>query len=283
MAAPNMDQFEEFFRRADLDGDGRISGAEAINFFQGSNLPKHVLANVWTHVDKAKTGFLGRTEFFNALRLVTVAQSKRDLTPNIVKSALFGPAAARIPAPQINLATIALQQSNESDGSNSFSLSVDEIVLSGHRINTGKIDPRSEIEDHTTSVLSEQQILQDEEIDIDLKSLSLKEVDEIYNRPKNGAIYDEVSANWITIKERLKFLSKKNENLSIDEAIEIYDASVLLKLMRKHEDEFEKAGKMARSGVLLMLQAETLSKKGRELLAMSKTKLQIADIDGMFG
>ncbi|MCH81334.1 hypothetical protein A2U01_0002119 [Trifolium medium] len=142
---------------------------------------------------------------------------------------------------------------------------------------------RSEIEGHTTSVLSEQQILQDEDIDIDLKSLSLKEVDELYNRPKNGVIYNEVSANWITIKERLKFLSKKNENLSIDEAIEIYDASVLLKLMRKHEDEFEKAGKMAHSGVLLMLQAETLSKKGRQLLAMSKTKLQIADIDGMFG
>lgn len=46
MAAPNMDQFEAFFRRADLDGDGRISGAEAVGFFQGSNLPKHVLAQV---------------------------------------------------------------------------------------------------------------------------------------------------------------------------------------------------------------------------------------------
>lgn len=41
-----MDQFEAFFRRADLDGDGRISGAEVVSFFQGSNLPKHVLAQV---------------------------------------------------------------------------------------------------------------------------------------------------------------------------------------------------------------------------------------------
>ncbi|WJX42353.1 hypothetical protein P8452_29599 [Trifolium repens] len=112
MAAPNMDQFEAFFRRADLDGDGRISGAEAVNFFQGSNLPKHVLAQVWMHADQAKTGFLGRNEFFNALRLVTVAQSKRDLTPDIVKAALFGPAAARIPAPQINLAAIPPQRPN---------------------------------------------------------------------------------------------------------------------------------------------------------------------------
>ncbi|KAJ0654634.1 putative EF-hand domain-containing protein [Helianthus annuus] len=39
-----MDQFDAFFRRADLDRDGRISGAEAVAFFQGSNLPKPVLA-----------------------------------------------------------------------------------------------------------------------------------------------------------------------------------------------------------------------------------------------
>ena len=42
----DMDQFDAFFRRADLDGDGRISGAEAVAFFQGSNLPKNVLAQV---------------------------------------------------------------------------------------------------------------------------------------------------------------------------------------------------------------------------------------------
>ncbi|XP_027354203.1 actin cytoskeleton-regulatory complex protein pan1 isoform X2 [Abrus precatorius] len=106
MAAPNADQFETYFRRADLDGDGRISGAEAVSFFQGSNLPKQVLAQVWAYADQAKTGFLGRNEFYNALRLVTVAQSKRDLTPDIVKAALYSPAAAKIPAPQINLAAI---------------------------------------------------------------------------------------------------------------------------------------------------------------------------------
>ena len=50
MAAPNqgasMDQFEAYFKRADLDQDGRISGAEAVSFFQGSGLPKQVLAQV---------------------------------------------------------------------------------------------------------------------------------------------------------------------------------------------------------------------------------------------
>nr|KYP64867.1 putative calcium-binding protein C800.10c family [Cajanus cajan] len=119
MAAPNMDQFEAYFRRADLDGDGRISGAEAVSFFLGSNLPKPVLAQVWAYADQAKTGFLGRAEFFNALRLVTVAQSKRDLTPDIVKAALFGPAAAKIPAPQINLAAIPQPQQNPRPGAGS--------------------------------------------------------------------------------------------------------------------------------------------------------------------
>ncbi|GJN09209.1 hypothetical protein PR202_ga27193 [Eleusine coracana subsp. coracana] len=98
-----MEAFEVYFRRADLNQDGRISGQEAVAFFQGANLPQQVLAQVWMHADQNKTGFLGKPEFFNALRLVTVAQSGRQLTPDIVQSALYGPAAARIPAPKINM------------------------------------------------------------------------------------------------------------------------------------------------------------------------------------
>ncbi|XP_074286751.1 uncharacterized protein LOC141611971 [Silene latifolia] len=98
-----MDQFDAYFKRADLDHDGRISGAEAVSFFQGSGLSKQVLAQVWMHADQNRAGFLGRQEFYNALKLVTVAQSKRDLTPEIVKAALYGPASAKIPPPQINL------------------------------------------------------------------------------------------------------------------------------------------------------------------------------------
>ncbi|XP_008813330.2 epidermal growth factor receptor substrate 15-like [Phoenix dactylifera] len=100
--APNMEVFDAYFRRADLDKDGRISGPEAVAFFQGSNLPKHVLAQIWNHADQNRTSYLGRQEFYNYLRLVTVAQSGRELTPDLVRAALFGPAAAKIPAPQIN-------------------------------------------------------------------------------------------------------------------------------------------------------------------------------------
>ncbi|XP_019186703.1 PREDICTED: epidermal growth factor receptor substrate 15-like 1 isoform X2 [Ipomoea nil] len=108
----NMEQFEVYFQRADLDRDGRISGVEAVTFLQGSNLPKQVLAQVWMHADQSHCGFLSRGEFYNALKLVTVAQSKRELTPEIVKAALYGPASAKIPAPQINLAAIPAPQSN---------------------------------------------------------------------------------------------------------------------------------------------------------------------------
>ncbi|CAA0807025.1 Calcium-binding EF hand family protein [Striga hermonthica] len=108
----NMEKFEEYFQRADMDRDGKISGAEAVSFLQGSNLSRQVLAQIWAHADQNHTGFLSRPEFYNALRLVTVAQSKRELTPDIVKAALYGPASAKIPPPQINMATTLVPQPN---------------------------------------------------------------------------------------------------------------------------------------------------------------------------
>ncbi|KAK7299784.1 hypothetical protein RJT34_10611 [Clitoria ternatea] len=113
-AAPNVDLFDAYFRRADLDRDGRISGAEAVSFFQGSGLPKQVLAQIWAFADQRQSGFLGRTEFYNALKLVTVAQSRRELTPEIVKAALYGPAASKIPAPQIQFTATPAPPSNPS-------------------------------------------------------------------------------------------------------------------------------------------------------------------------
>ncbi|CAI9786499.1 unnamed protein product [Fraxinus pennsylvanica] len=107
----NMEQFEAYFRRADSDQDGKISGAEAVAFLQGSNLPKQILAQIWMHADQSHTGYLSRPEFYNFLKLVTVAQSKRELTPDIVKAALYGPASGKIPAPKINLAATPAPQS----------------------------------------------------------------------------------------------------------------------------------------------------------------------------
>ncbi|XP_050145893.1 uncharacterized protein LOC126621421 isoform X2 [Malus sylvestris] len=46
----NVDLFDAYFRRADLDRDGRISGNEAVAFFQGSGLPKQVLAQAQSSI-----------------------------------------------------------------------------------------------------------------------------------------------------------------------------------------------------------------------------------------
>ena len=57
---------------------------------------------IWQFSDQNRAGFLTRQEFYNALKLVTVAQTGRDLTPELVKAALNGPAASQIPPPRIN-------------------------------------------------------------------------------------------------------------------------------------------------------------------------------------
>ena len=42
----NAEVFDSYFRQADLDKDGRISGQEAVGFFQGAGLPQMTLAKV---------------------------------------------------------------------------------------------------------------------------------------------------------------------------------------------------------------------------------------------
>ena len=63
MAGQNQDQFEVYFRKADLDGDGRISGAETVAFFQGSGLSKQVLAQVPLSLSYISIHFLLESEF----------------------------------------------------------------------------------------------------------------------------------------------------------------------------------------------------------------------------
>lgn len=60
---------------------------------------------IWQFSDSNRAGYLSRQEFYNALKLVTVAQTGRELTPELVKAALNGPAASQIPPPRINAPT----------------------------------------------------------------------------------------------------------------------------------------------------------------------------------
>ncbi|KAL9303203.1 hypothetical protein ACSQ67_020466 [Phaseolus vulgaris] len=124
----------------------------------------------------------------------------------------------------------------------------------------------------TKLLLPDEQIL--EENEIETKALSLRAAEELSKAPKIGEIYNEVEADVKNIEKRLKYLSQKLQMLSINEANEIADAAYLLRLLRKPNNEIEMAGQMAHRGALLMLQAEMLSSKGKELLEQSKNKLK---------
>ncbi|CAJ2656003.1 unnamed protein product [Trifolium pratense] len=116
-------------------------------------------------------------------------------------------------------------------------------------------------------------------IEPDVMSLILEGAEcDLENRRKNGAIYDEVSAFWTTINERLKFLSKKHGELSIDEDIEIIDASKLLSLSKEHKHHNILSKLNIGYSVRTILQGQMLVKKGRKLLALSKSTLQKAYI-----
>lgn len=88
--AAGSDAFERYFFLADVNRDGLISGQEAVSFFQGTGLSQQVLAEIWHNSDERKAGVLTKPEFYNALKLVTIAQAGNRLTPEIVKQVLSG-------------------------------------------------------------------------------------------------------------------------------------------------------------------------------------------------
>ena len=71
---------DRWFRLADADGDGRVTGADAVAFFQRSGLPKAALARVWDLANSNRAGYLGRAEFDRALDLIALAQQGRELS-----------------------------------------------------------------------------------------------------------------------------------------------------------------------------------------------------------
>lgn len=62
------------------DGDGRLTGTDAVSFFQLSNLPRETLAKVWTLSDTQRRGFLDFQAFCRAMDLIALAQSTGDVS-----------------------------------------------------------------------------------------------------------------------------------------------------------------------------------------------------------
>jgi hypothetical protein len=63
-----------WFKIADEDHDGRLTGADAVKFFCRSGLAKEDLAKVWAVADSTRQGYLGKAQFLKAMVAVALAQ-----------------------------------------------------------------------------------------------------------------------------------------------------------------------------------------------------------------
>ncbi|KAJ4792367.1 EH domain-containing protein 1 [Rhynchospora pubera] len=78
--------YQEWFSFADSDGDGRITGPDAIKFFSMSKLSRGELKQVWALADTKRQGYLGFAEFVSSMQLVALAQAGNELSPDILKN-----------------------------------------------------------------------------------------------------------------------------------------------------------------------------------------------------
>lgn len=78
--------YREWFAFADSDGDGRITGSDAIRFFGMSNLSRSELKQVWAVADSKRQGFLGFSEFITAMQLIAFGQAGNDITPDVLNN-----------------------------------------------------------------------------------------------------------------------------------------------------------------------------------------------------
>ncbi|CDY29816.1 BnaC05g31740D [Brassica napus] len=79
--------YKDWFEFADsADGDGRITGNDAIKFFSMSNLPRPELKQVWAIADAKRQGYLGFKEFIVAMQLVSLAQTGHEISHEVLHS-----------------------------------------------------------------------------------------------------------------------------------------------------------------------------------------------------
>ncbi len=68
--------YQNWFTIADSNGDGRVTGADAVSFFARSGLSQQALAKVWAYADERRAGYLDFGGFCKALELVWVCQER---------------------------------------------------------------------------------------------------------------------------------------------------------------------------------------------------------------
>ncbi|KAH9498476.1 hypothetical protein Btru_007610 [Bulinus truncatus] len=75
--------YEAYYMQADPMGTGSVGALDAANFLKKSNLSDIILSQIWDMSDPMGKGYLEKTGFFVALKLISLVQSKQEL--NITK------------------------------------------------------------------------------------------------------------------------------------------------------------------------------------------------------
>ncbi|WOK94266.1 EH domain-containing protein 1 [Canna indica] len=78
---------EDFSLTLIIDGDGRITGNDAIAFFAMSNLSRNDLKQVWAIADSRRQGYLGFREFVTAMQLVALGQAGNEINQDALAHA----------------------------------------------------------------------------------------------------------------------------------------------------------------------------------------------------
>ena len=89
------------FHAADTNGDGIVSGQEAVAFFVSTGLKKENLSQVWEAATASQPGGLTLPQFSRALRLVSLLQVKCVFTEEYVSKALHPQTGLHLPTPKI--------------------------------------------------------------------------------------------------------------------------------------------------------------------------------------
>jgi hypothetical protein len=89
------------FHAADLNGDGIVSGQEAVAFFLSTGLQKEHLSQVWEKSTSSQPGGLTLPQFSRALRLVSLLQVRCAFNDEFVSKALHPQTGLHLPTPKI--------------------------------------------------------------------------------------------------------------------------------------------------------------------------------------
>jgi epidermal growth factor receptor substrate 15 len=92
VTAKELKTYDDFFKTADKDKDGLVSGGDIMKIFLTSKLPKDVLAHVWNLVDLDDSGEINSEQFALAMHFIAQkvkgSEIPKKLTANMVPPSL---------------------------------------------------------------------------------------------------------------------------------------------------------------------------------------------------